>query len=159
MASVVHSMPSGDVFLRVVTQDEELTLPVVRPSQDHRSFLLSTWVRSYAAAARDGRVGVSKEVLLREEARASERLWQSSWIVTAKDDPYAIHSWVCGKAGILDYVYVPPELRMRGIASALVKFVAGDKYEHGRRWPFKGSKTELETNGTYNPYLLGRGAD
>jgi GNAT superfamily N-acetyltransferase len=128
-------------------------LPICRPDERHRSFILSTWVRSYEPMAR--RV-VTSGVYNSEEARVAERLWDRSWIVTSPDDDYTVHGWVCGRTaadagpGVLHHCYVVPQLRHRGVAKALISHACGRILQYVRPWPWKAP------NGwTFNPYLIG----
>lgn len=118
----------------------------------HRAFILATWIRSYIPVLRK-RFGLADpDVLSQEEAKQAETLWEQTQIVGSEDDDFTVHAWVCGSPGRLDYVYVPPELRRKGLAGALIKHVCGHTYEYGRPWPFKGNPN----GGRYNPYIIGR---
>lgn len=145
-------------YLRMVDQDlEEVTLPVLEATEKHKSFILATWVKSHTPSLRvffPGQENIGLADLIKEEAKSSETLWKDrTLIVTSPGDSFTIHAWICGEQGRLDYVYVPPELRRKGIASALIDFRCGRDYQYGRRWPFM----EVPFNGKRNPYLLGRG--
>ena len=154
MASKVISYDGGPngtaAYLRLVEEETEVTLPLVKATEAHRNFILSTWVRSYSPFLRKW-LGKDTD-LQKEEALCSETLWTSTWVVSTNDDPFVVHAWACGSPGLLHYVYVPPELRNKGIASALIEHVCGHTFEYGRPWPHK----KAPHGGTYNPYLLGR---
>lgn len=142
---------SGNGFLKI----EEENLPLIDAGTQHRSFVLATWVKSYTGTLRElsQKPGsVSLEELLKSEARTAEGLWEKSRtvVVVSKEDYFTLHGWVCGWYGRLDYVYVPPELRRKKIASALIDFVCGKDYQYARQWPFKGGPP----NGKRNPYVL-----
>lgn len=142
-------------YLRLVDGDEELTFAVRKTSQNHRSFILATWMRSFTPALRNmvrAEQG-SVEPLLKEEAALAESLWSQGVVVGPVEDDFTIYAWLCGHTGGLHYVYVVPELRRRKIASALIDMICGSDYQYGRPWPFKGGPH----NGSYNPYLLGKG--
>ena len=144
--------------LRIVDGQEELTL-AVRPAEvRHRNFILSTWVKSVMPTLRRlekefKNFGTSTEELLMEEVPIAEALWEKSLVVTPEDDSFAVHAWICGEPGKLHYAYVPPELRQKGIFTALTSHLCGPMYEYGRPWPFKRGPS----NGRYNPYVLGKG--
>ncbi len=133
--------------LRLGHGEEVLTLPVRKVTQEHRSYVLATWVKSYLPMLRkwlgfkDSGGG---------EAKQAELHWEDSYVVTSPDDDFTVHAWVNGGPGLLRYVYVPPDLRGKGIARALIAHVCGSPYQYGKPWPFK----RPPTHGTYNPYVL-----
>lgn len=147
-------------YLRMVGDGEELTLPVIKAKPEHRNFILGTWVKSYVNTVRKITVGCTKgiahtedvETYLRNEPKVAERLWETSHVVTAPDDEFVIHAWVCGEEGKLWHVYVPPQLRNKGIARALIEYACGTTYDVARPWPFKRG---LPGQYCYNPYMLG----
>lgn len=154
MSSVIASTPSGDNFLKIQTEGEELNLPIIPATKAHRSYILSTWVKSYVSVVRNGHANVDLSIYLREEPKVAEALWHKSLVISGENDPFIIHGWICSEPNILHFVYIPPELRGKGIAKALTYHYAGPSYEYGRRWPFK--KAGLIDNGVFNPYILGR---
>lgn len=123
--------------------------------QEHRNFILSTWVRSYQNQARKF---MDKDIYADEEARVAEELWERTWVATSPNDSYVIHGWVCTESNAdtdsLFHAYVPPDLRRHGIATALVNVECRTtKPLHVARPGFSpfGFKCKL------NPYIL-RGA-
>lgn len=123
-------------------------LNVVPASEEHRNFILSTWVRSYQGEARKF---MDRDIYAKEEAVCAEAYWKLSTVAVSPEDAYVIHGWACARPNRLYHAYVPPDLRRYGIASALVKsavyegapvFVARPGFN-----PF-GFKTRL------NPYIL-----
>jgi GNAT superfamily N-acetyltransferase len=150
--TVVSYPPSengpGKAYLRLVGEGEEITLPVQASTLTHRNFILATWVKSYLPTLRKW-LGDSKALTL-AEASCAETLWEQTLIVTSEDG-FTVHAWVAGQPGVLHYVYVPPDLRGKGIARALIQHVCGHTFEYGRPWPFK----KAPNGGSYNPYLLG----
>jgi hypothetical protein len=118
----------------------------VAAAQEHRSFILSTWVKSYESQAR--KQGI-KEFYRREEPGVAEARWQDCWVVTDSDG-FTVHAWVCGYDGVLYHCYVVPELRNVRMASRLIEFACGELREYARPWPYSA-------HARMNPYLLGKG--
>ena len=146
--TVVSSADSKN-YLRLVQDGEELTLPVIQAGLTHRSFILATWVKSYAPVLRKW---LGNAFGTEQEAAQAETLWERTFIVTSPNDEFTVHAWVAGEPGVLHFVYVPPTLRNLGIAGALIRHVCGHTYEYGRPWPYK----KEPSGGKYNPYLLGK---
>ncbi len=125
-------------------QGEEVeSLPIVQATADHRSFILSTWVKSYENQAR--RQGIAQYYAKHEPAIAESR-WQDCWVVT-DDDGYTVHAWVCGYEGELHHIYVQPNLRKLRMATRLTEFACGELKEYARPWPYSA-------HARVNPYLL-----
>ncbi len=130
---LVHR-PTGEIL-------QELSLS---PSaSDHRSFIISTWLKSYRPLAR--RQGIQTQYDLYEPAIAESR-WQDSTVLT-DEDGFTVYAWVNGSGGKLFHCYVVPELRRLGVAKAMILDACGERPEHARPWPFQ--------NRFVNPYLLG----
>jgi GNAT superfamily N-acetyltransferase len=121
---------------------EELRL--MGANQEHRSFILSTWVKSYETQAR--KQGI-KEFYSKHEPKLAEKLWDKC-IVLTDDSGYTVHAWVCSINGALYHVYVVPELRKLRVATRLIEY-AGPLKEYARPWPFAA-------HARVNPYLLGQ---
>lgn len=136
-------------LLRVASDDEELTLPIRWASAEHRSYILATWIRSYMPVLRKW---IGKDASPAEEAALAEKLWSKSLVAGPPVDGFPVYAWICGDEGRLDYVYVIPELRNKGVAGALIREMCGPTFEYGRPWPFKKDPA----GGSYNPYILGR---
>ncbi len=125
--------------------DRELeTLPILAATPDHRSFILSTWVKSYRAQARKQGIGQFYD---KHEPEAAESRWQDCWVVS-DDGGFTVHAWVCGSDGRLYHCYVVPELRRLRIATRLIEFATGGLTEYARPWPYSA-------HARVNPYLLG----
>src|SRR5688500_7021107 len=137
-ACTVISSPGLKNYLRLVDGEAEpVTLPLTQAGPQHRSFVLATWLKSYQPILRKW-LGPSVAVtLLKEESNQAETLWERTSIVTSEDENFVVHAWVCGEPGVLHYVYVPPVLRGKGIATALIRHVCGHTFEYGRPWPGK----------------------
>lgn len=150
-ACTVISSAGSKNYLRLVDGEAEpVTLPLTQAGPQHRNFILSTWVKSYLPFLRKW-LGPNSEGPQSEAAQA-ETLWERTLVCGAENDEFTVHAWVCGEPGILHYVYVPPELRGKGIAGALIRHQCGHTFQYGRPWPLR----KAPTGGTYNPYLLGR---
>jgi GNAT superfamily N-acetyltransferase len=122
------------------------TLPLLPATEEHRAFILATWVRSYAATARKL---VSRAVYTTGEPRIAERLWPKTYVLVSPDDSYTIHAWITCEPGKLYHIYVIPELRRKGIADALIRKLVGHKVEYAKPWPYDAPKSW-----TFNPYLV-----
>lgn len=113
-------------------------LPVIKATDEHRSYILSTWVKSYETFARRlllSGMRLPQELYRSGESRLAENKWNLSSVVTSPGDSYAIHGWVCGEPGRLYHVYVPPQLRGCGVARALVESTVGKEYSTHKPWP------------------------
>lgn len=119
------------------------TLPVVAATKEHRSFILSTWVKSYKGRAREQ--GISGPYDAHEPAIAESR-WMDCLVVT-DDGGFTVHAWVCGSNGQLWHCYVVPELRGLRIATRLIEMACGSLKEYARPWPYSA-------HARINPYLL-----
>jgi len=128
------------------------TLPVIQALPEHRSYILSTWVRSYEAAARRLMVAgmrLSQETYRSGESKLAERFWELSRVVVSPGDTYTIHGWVAAEQGRLLHVYVPPQFRASGMARCLVERVAGTEYVVHKPWPTVPRGHQV----TWSPYL------
>lgn len=123
-------------------------LPLIQAEDSHRSFILATWVRSGAPLAR--RMGIPTSVYLKHEPEAAERLWKGCKVLVDPEDSFVVLAWVCGGPGKLYHVYVTPDFRKLGVATALIEDVCQSKsLEIPRPWPYQTPK-----GWQWNPYLL-----
>lgn len=104
----------------LILDGEELLLR--RAADDDRPRVTRDWIMSY----RD-RAGCDWDTYVRGERAVVERRW--GLVHVAYRTGSEIHGWICGEPGLLHYVYVPAELRRKGLARAMVHAVCG---EHGR---------------------------
>lgn len=146
----IYARPSASTFSVELVHRESgkvvETLPI-RPAQEqHRAFILATWVRSYAATARKM---LTRAVYVAGEPKIAERLWPKAMVITSPDDDYTVHGWICAEEGKLYHMYIIPELRRKGIAGALIQLAVGPKVEYARPWPY-----EPPRHWNFNPYLL-----
>lgn len=123
-----------------VTQE----LLLVPASEQHKAFIISTWIRSYAGNAR--RDGYGKLYDKHEPAIAESR-W-SDCLVATDEDGYTVYAWVCGDLdGSLYHAYVVPELRRIRVATRMIEVACGDLKYYARPWPYSA-------HARINPYLL-----
>ena len=119
-------------------------LPILKAREEHRSFILATWIRSYQPVARRF---MSRTDYLREDAAVAESLWRHSHVVSS--DGFAIQAWMCSIGSTLHHCYVVPELRRKGITRALTRLLVGDRVEVARPWPFPTGP-----RWSYNPFKI-----
>lgn len=117
-------------------------LPIAPPQQQHRAFILSTWMKSYEAMARKNGWG---QFYKEHEPKIAESRWRDGWVVT-DDDGYTVHGWVCGYDGKLWHVYVVPQLRRCRIGTRLIEFATGGLKEYAKPFPYAA-------HARVNPYL------
>jgi hypothetical protein len=133
------------------------TLPIVKAGDEHRSFIISTWVKSYESSCRKLALGLAGQPGLRidhktyraGEAKVAERHWEKSYVVVGENDPYTIHGWVCAEQGKLWHCYIPPALRLSGCARGLVEVFAGRNYHVSKPWPNQPSGHTC----SYDPWM------
>lgn len=146
----IHARPSSDLQSVELVHRESgkvvESLPIRPATEEHRAFVLATWVRSYANTARKV---MSRATYTEGEPKIAERLWKKSYVITSPDDDYTIHGWICAERGKLYHMYVIPELRRKGISSALISVCVGPKVEYARPVPYAVPKSW-----SFNPYML-----
>lgn len=145
LSGILSQLSTGGTprILLVHQGDEVESLPIVPAAPEHRSFILSTWVKSYENQARKQGIGPQ---YAKHEPLIAESRWQDCWVVT-DDDGYTVHAWVCGYEGCLYHIYVQPKLRRLRIATRLIEFACGALKEYARPWPHSA-------HARVNPYLL-----
>lgn len=121
-------------------------LPILKASSEHKSFIISTWLKSYENQARKQSI---KEFYSSHEPAIAESLW-SSCAVVSDESGYTVHAWVCGNdKGQLWHCYVAPELRKLRVATRLIEYACPNGLkEYARPWPYSA-------HARVNPYLLG----
>ena len=143
--SGVSSQLSSDGKIQLCKGETVIQSLLLKPAEkQHRSFILSTWVKSYEGQAR--RQGIGPFYATHEPAVAESR-WQDCTVAT-DDDGYTVYAWVCGDhTGALWHCYVAPELRRLRIATRLIEHACGSLREYARPWPYSA-------HARVNPYLL-----
>lgn len=132
--------------VKLVRQGDLLaTLPLVKAREEHRSFIISTWVRSGIQLAKLN--NISRAVYLEEEPKVAESRWQDCYVVGDPEDDFVVLAWICGSVGMLHHVYVVPEFRRKGIAGGLIEVFCGKEVQTARAWPYPGKQ-----HWVYNPY-------
>jgi ribosomal protein S18 acetylase RimI-like enzyme len=125
---------------------------IIPARKEHRSFVLSTWIRSYREAfSKD----LSYDTIHENESKFAEEAFDSGLVFVDTSDGYSINGWVCGvhdKVSVLHWVYVPPELRGMGVASKLIQETLGSKPEVSR-CPRSAKNSKLPV-GRWNPYRI-----
>jgi len=149
--SVKPSLTGSVQSLEIVEPNGEKTELVVVPAGDqHRSFILSTWIRSWLASGRLIGTWVSEH--LDDERRVAEANWSGAMVLTDSDG-YVVYAWVLPKDGHLDYVYVAPEVRKIGIAKAMASLVCDMK---SRSRSVSPTAPAWIRDLKFNPYIFGR---
>lgn len=132
-------------------------LPLIKALPEHKAYIISTWVKSYATFNRKLRTVlngaasiVRSEDFTIGEAQIAETLWEKTYVVSGKEDTFTINAWVCGEEGRLYNAYVPPALRRMGIFTTVAHKAAGPGPVHTRlMWPYKKVESLWMS---YNPY-------
>ena len=144
--SGVSSVLSSDGLPTILLMKEGKvleTLRLVQAEQQHRSFILSTWVLSYKNHAREQGYG---PFYATEEPKVAESRWQDCWVLT-DDDGFTVYGWVCGNDGKLWHCYVAPSIRKLRVATRMIEFACGELKEYARPWPYSA-------HARVNPYLM-----
>lgn len=156
----IYSEVSADgtqLLLRHTESDTVIeTLPLIRALPEHKAYIISTWVKSYAGLNRKQRTvlngsaaTVRSEDFTTGEAQIAERLWEKTYVVSGKEDTFTVNGWLCGEKGRVYHAYIPPDLRRMGIFASLCRQVAGPTFHSRLLWPY--NKVEgLWMH--YNPY-------
>lgn len=124
---------------------------IIQANQQHRSFVLSTWIRSY----RDAYLGpISYNDIHKYESKFAEQAFELGMVFVQSSDGFTVNGWVCGKITspqVLHWVYVPPELRGMGVASSMIRDIYGKIHPQVSRCPRRNSKLPISR---WNPYLV-----
>lgn len=113
------------------------------------NFVHSTWCKSYKGRF----LGCPMPIYIHRQPKLVEFLmdkygWQ---VLCSEEEEDAIHAWICASDSVLHYIYVPPDLRGRGIAKMLISYVFSDYPEYIRTthiWP------HMTKRFYYDPYIL-----
>lgn len=112
--------------------------------------VLDSWLRTYRRLFHVR--GLSPLEWYAGQRAIAMRLLEDVWCAVRPESPETIHGWVCGEEGVLHYVYVPAELRRRGIGRALVLALAGERGVVTHRPP----SSKALSGFVYNPFALAR---
>jgi GNAT superfamily N-acetyltransferase len=112
--------------------------------------VLESWLRSYRRLYKVP--GLSPLEWYAGQRAIATRLLPDVWAAYRPEAPNTIHGWACGEAGVLHYVYVPADLRGRGIGGELVRAVCGERGVITHQPP----RTRALAGFVYNPFALFR---
>jgi hypothetical protein len=96
-------------------------LDLVPIEERHRGYVRGTWIKSYRELANG--TGVPKDLIVAGGESIVDVLLDRAQVAVAAKSPGTVHAWICGEKGALYFVYVPFELRRKGIASAMIRKV------------------------------------
>lgn len=110
---------------------------------EDRRFIVPTWVRSLAALRgfppRDRDWRTADRILDAGDTRV---------VVLASDHAAStIHAWAAATGDMLQYAYVPPELRREGLARRCITALMGGYAERiavASAWPFASARFHLQ---------------
>lgn len=140
------------------------SLPIVYASEEHRNFIISTWVKSYDPRHADASLRSSlrsnpsllspkKAAFKESEAKLAEKLWSKCNVLT-DESGYTVHAWVCGLHGLCYHFYCTPELRGIGIEGQLIEYCCGDaNVDIGFYKPMENYHCAKPY---WNPHMLGK---
>lgn len=137
------------------TTDRPLeTLQIQKAKNVHRSYIISTWLKSYEQHVRRLRpygLSIPASAYRAGEGHLAEALWSKSHVAVSGSDGYAAHAWVCCIPGKLYHAYVPPDLRLSGLARELVREYAGTRYSVHKPWPNGSPRSHTVT---LDPWMI-----
>lgn len=126
-------MPTLDLSYRDVRHLDDSAIP----------FILSSWIKSYRWAGKDG------QDYYRETVPEIKKLLRYNRVVVATltEEPDCFIGWICGQNSLLHYVYVKSFFRRDGVAKTLIDKVCG----------LTGSYTYKSRNNQFLRYLDEKG--
>jgi hypothetical protein len=111
------------------------TLEIGPAKDEHRNFIISTWIRSYESELRKAHCYAGAQDFRLDrgsysagEGGVAERCWKESQVVTSPTDGYTVHGWICTEGGHVYHIYIPPSLRGIGLGRGLLEAFAGTAY-------------------------------
>lgn len=130
---------------------ERLGLVIVPAGPVHRNYVISTWVMSASDAV--AKRGAKRSVCRMEEDRLAKRALASECVFVLADaaDNEVAYGWIAGERGLLQWGYLPPSIRGRGLFRTLVRRVCGKELQYTR----KPRGYRVPGYWTYNPYRIG----
>jgi GNAT superfamily N-acetyltransferase len=144
------------ISIRDVPQDE------IRAESEAVRWVLSSWLRSYAHAARElGQLrGRHDPVYWTDRHNITTGLLRRSRLVLAHlpDEPDLFVGWACATPGLLHYVYVKLPYQRMGVARRLLESVSQEpvsRYTHAG--PRALMQAATDRGWSYCPHLINRG--
>lgn len=113
--------------------------------ESDKAKIYSTWIRSY----REQQTDMHRQAYYAGQRRRVDRLWRYTTVASSPDVQVSIHAWICGLPGtpaLVHYVYVPPDLRGKGLMRALVRTLFGYDVEYTHRFPFENPPSGMRPN-------------
>lgn len=148
----------SDNGLKLLLNKDDKTLAeldVSMADDPHRSFIISTWVKSISPD-----FGVHRTVHNAMEAELAEVNWSRAIVITSGEDKFTVHAWVCVQhvqgQKVLLQAYVQPDLRQKGVLKAILERFANGDLVYPRQLPNTLTWSSTANKWTYNPYLLGK---
>lgn len=130
---------------------------VIPAGKEHRSFILSTWVRSSWEDVKRTEPSLSYGVFIANEPKIAEKAFAKGYcyVLVSDEDHRVIISWACVETPVsgnpvVHWAYVPPEFRGERITTAVLKSVLG--LDYGLLETSRDASCELAKRFIYNPY-------
>lgn len=106
---------------------------------EDRRFVVPTWVRSLASFRREQ----PKGKLWRTVDRILDDPGTRVMVLASDEAARTLHAWAAATGDVLQYAYVPPELRRAGLARQCIRAVLGgypDTIGITHAWPFESAR-------------------
>ncbi len=110
---------------------------------EDRRFIVPTWVRSLASFRHTAPHG--------KHWRAVDRILDAegtrTMVLASDDAARTLHGWAVATGDALAYAYVPPELRLEGLARKVIAALLGsypDRIAVTHAWPFATARFYLQ---------------
>ena len=141
MADTADSVPPMELFhAPAYSHNETVQIRWRDGCEDDHRYVMATWMRSYGE-----RVKCRRDVFSKHHPSYILRLIRQSRLLIAcsPDLTSTIHGWCVGTHKMVHYLYVPPELRRKGLGKAMITNVMGSyagMIECSHRWPFVSNR-------------------
>lgn len=89
-----------------------------------KALIYRTWLMRYAAAMRP--VTIAPDAWYDEHRAVIDELWPRVRALVDPRAPDVIHGYVCGRLGVLDWVWVGRDIRGGGLGRAMLDSVCGE---------------------------------
>lgn len=103
----------------IVIDGEELSLAPA--DERHHNYIRSSWVKETILLTK--RLGVPKRLIAHGVGRIIDTMLPYAHVVASEQAPATAHGWICGIKGALFFVYVPVQLRHKGIARYMIQAI------------------------------------